>query len=83
MLEIETPDVLLLDIQMPGMNGFDVIRAIRSHYNIKVRNLPVLAITAMAMIGDQEQCIAAGANAYISKPLRLKDVADTLSLITR
>jgi PAS domain S-box-containing protein len=67
------PDLILLDIQMPGMDGFDVVEKLRA--NDLLKNTPVIALTALAMPGDRERCLAAGMNDYISKPIHLRRLA--------
>jgi len=66
------PDLVFLDLQMPLQNGFSVIRELRN--DSLLRNLPVVAVTASAMIGDRERAIAAGFDSYIAKPIDLCEV---------
>lgn len=61
------PDLILLDIQLPTMDGYSVARAIRLIDTLK--GVPIVAVTSYAMVGDREKCIAAGCNGYIEKPI--------------
>jgi CheY-like chemotaxis protein len=75
------PDVILMDVQMPEMDGLEVIRQIRSKQPTNA--VPIIALTALAMPGDRERILRAGANDYISKPLSLKRVVDLLEKYTQ
>jgi PAS domain S-box-containing protein len=72
----EGPDIILMDIQMPGIDGLEAIQQIRK--NPALGDIPIIALTALAMTGDRDRCIAAGANDYLSKPVKLKQLAITI-----
>ncbi len=63
-------DVILMDIQMPELNGYETTRAIRLQEKNTGRHIPIIAMTAYAVRGDREKCLAAGMDGYISKPIR-------------
>ena len=70
--------VVLLDMMMPDMDGYEAIRFIRS--DEKIAGIPLIAVTAQAMLGDRERCLEAGANEYVSKPI---DVDFLLQVLNR
>lgn len=75
----KVPTLLLADIQMPTVSGFELLIRIREREDW--RKIPVIAITAYAMPGDQERILAAGFDGYIAKPLSVMELADTLTTI--
>jgi CheY-like chemotaxis protein len=70
------PDVIITDIQMPIIDGIEAIKQIRLDRNLV--NVPIIALTALAMKGDREKCLEAGSNEYLSKPIKLKQLASTI-----
>jgi PAS domain S-box-containing protein len=73
-------DLVLMDVQMPVLDGIEATRQIRTlQFPIRNPQLPIVAMTAYAMRGDRERCLAAGMNDYIAKPVSLHALADTLS----
>jgi len=70
------PDLILMDIQMPKLNGLEAIAQIRS--NPDIAHIPIIALTALAMPGDKERCLEAGANDYLTKPIRFKLLIETI-----
>jgi CheY-like chemotaxis protein len=72
----ESPDLILMDIQMPGLNGLEAIRQLRNEPDLA--GIPIIALTALAMPGDRERCFRAGASDYISKPYSVKGLIDVI-----
>lgn len=77
----QQPDLILMDIQMPGVDGLEAIRRMRA--DEALATVPIIALTALAMTGDREQCLRAGANAYIAKPVRLNQLVENIKQILR
>jgi CheY-like chemotaxis protein len=77
-LEKETFELILMDIQMPDMDGFEATAAIRKGEESTGKHLPIIAMTAHAMEGDRERCLDAGMDGYISKPIHGKDLIDAI-----
>jgi PAS domain S-box-containing protein len=70
------PDLIVMDAQMPGLDGLEATRRIRS--DMTLAQTPIIALTALAMPGDRERCLEAGASDYVSKPMRLAHLAQTI-----
>ncbi len=78
MLERQPFDLILMDCQMPEMDGFQCTRHIRNDSRETFANIPIIALTANAMVEDRDQCIAVGMNDYLSKPITLQILRDKL-----
>lgn len=71
-LEQRTFDMVLMDVHMPEMNGLEATAAIRAAETLSGRHMPIIALTAGAMVGDREKCLAAGMDDYLAKPFQWK-----------
>ena len=76
-----SPDMILMDIQMPSMNGLEAMTRLRK--DDRFASTPIIALTALAMPGDRERCLNAGANEYMSKPVSLKSLRETIENLMR
>jgi two-component system cell cycle response regulator DivK len=81
MIQKETPTLVLLDLSMPRMSGWDVLKVIREDETM--RHLPVIAITAQVMAGDRESVLEAGFDGYIPKPISVSTIIKTIEEILR
>lgn len=70
------PELVLMDIQMPLMDGIDAIKTLRADRTFA--SIPILALTSRAMVGDQDRCIEAGADEYLSNPVHFKQLVKTI-----
>jgi signal transduction histidine kinase/CheY-like chemotaxis protein len=78
-LEHATFDLLLMDLQMPEMDGFEATARVRAREKTTGRRVPIVAMTAHAMKGDRERCLAAGMDGYVSKPVHAQELFETIA----
>ena len=76
--ESQELDLILMDVQMPVMDGFEAVTAIRAKESQTGEHVPIIALTAHALTGDREHCLEAGMDEYITKPLRAKQLIETI-----
>lgn len=77
----EQPDLVLMDIQLPGMDGLEATAVLKR--SAATRSIPVIALTALAMKGDEERIRAAGCDGYIAKPLAYKEFLATIAAMLK
>ena len=78
--EPRPPDLIVSDIMMPEMDGYEMLATLRKGSSA---DLPVIAVTAQAMVGDREKCLAAGADDYVTKPFELQELEARALALTR
>jgi PAS domain S-box-containing protein len=81
--EHATFDVVLMDVQMPGMDGYEATAAIRQLEVVTGRHVPIIAMTAHALAGDRDNCLAAGMDGYVSKPVRTRELFEAIEAYPR
>jgi two-component system sensor histidine kinase/response regulator len=81
-LEKKRFDLVLMDLQMPEIDGFEATRAIRLQEQATGAHLPIVAMTAHAMKGDRERCLAAGMDGYVSKPIEIRELIGVIESLT-
>ena len=79
LLEREPFDLVLMDLEMPQMSGFEATAAIRARERETGRHIPILALTAHAMKGDRERCLAAGMDGYVAKPIQARELYQAIA----
>jgi len=79
-VEAEIPDLILMDLSLPVMDGWEATRRIKA--NASTRHIPVIALTAHAMVGDRERALAAGADDYDTKPIDLERLLGKIVALT-
>ncbi len=77
MAETERPDLILMDLSLPRMDGWTVTRRIKANEELKA--IPIIALTAHAMIGDRERALEAGCDDYMSKPIIIRELVNKLA----
>ncbi|MBK9052561.1 MAG: response regulator [Chloroflexi bacterium] len=76
LLQTEMPDLILLDINMPGINGLELAGRIKA--DSRLRHIPLIATTANVLVGDRERCLEAGCDDYLAKPLDIRKLRELM-----
>jgi two-component system, cell cycle response regulator DivK len=77
----ETPDLILMDISLPEIDGLEATRQIKA--NLATQSIPIIALTAHAMLGDRDRCLAAGCNDYDTKPIELSRLIEKITALLK
>ena len=80
--ETQDVDVILLDINLPDVDGYEVARRLRKSNKSELKHIPIIAVTANAMKGDEQKILDAGADMYISKPINIHELLSTVETLT-
>ncbi len=75
------PDLIIMDIQLPGVSGVELVKALKA--DNALRDIPVLAVTAFALKGDEERILEAGCDGYIAKPISVPNFLETVANLTK
>jgi CheY-like chemotaxis protein len=81
MLQKQRFDLVFMDVQMPGMDGFELTSMIRKSEEGTAAHQLIIAMTARALTGDRERCLAAGMDGYVSKPVRRQDLMEAINKV--
>jgi two-component system cell cycle response regulator DivK len=76
LLDVTTPDIILLDINLPGIDGLELARKFKA--NERLAPIPLIATTAQVLVGDKERCLEAGCDEYLPKPLDIRELRDLM-----
>jgi len=79
--EQEQPDIILMDIQLPGVSGLDIARRIKARPDLK--HIPIVAVTSFALSGDDKKAFAAGCDAYVAKPYEPRELVKLIQRLLR
>jgi two-component system, cell cycle response regulator DivK len=74
LIDEDTPDLLLLDINLPDIDGYTIARWVRQNQKKEISNLPIIAITAYALRGDAEKALDAGCDVFMAKPISIREL---------
>ena len=80
MAETEDVDLILIDINLPDIDGYDLAMRLRSSSKLKLRRIPIIAVTANALKGDAIRALEAGCDAYLSKPIDIQDLLQKIEI---